>query len=78
MSEPKGFLAAYHKTLTEAGAESITIGAHRDRPGLVIHIRLLGRRAVHHITVRDLRAGTVEQGAEAARAVLKELGCLGT
>jgi len=74
MSEAKGFLATYHTALTQAGADSVTIGAYPDRAGLVIHIRLRGRRAVHHITVRDLRQGTAEQGEEAARAVLKELG----
>jgi len=73
MSEPKGFLASYHTTLTQAGAEDITMHFQRDHPGAVIHIRFGGRLAVHYITARDLRQGTAEQGVEAARAVLKEM-----
>jgi hypothetical protein len=75
MSKPKGFLAAYHTTLTQAGAENITIRVTRDRPGATIRVRLNGRTASHHIQQSILRQGTAEQGEEAARAVLKELGC---
>lgn len=75
MNEQIRFLVAYHQILKAAGIGKIRIAPDPLFPRLAITIkRPNGQLLVHYIQENILRQATAEQGEEAARAVLKELG----
>jgi hypothetical protein len=69
------FLSAYRKVLEEVGL-GVWISPNVQTNDLLVTLKLPNgtMRAVHNIQQNISRQATAEQGAEAARAVLKEIG----